>query len=65
MKLRTKYILFVVIIHAVALVLSYFILSENKILFIASEVFVLISIWLSLELIPTTDSTSSHSVAGC
>jgi|KBSMisStandDraft_5_1062788.scaffolds.fasta_scaffold00300_15 nitrogen fixation/metabolism regulation signal transduction histidine kinase len=50
MKLRTKYILFVVIIHAVALVLSYFILSENKILFIASEVFVLISIWLSWNL---------------
>lgn len=50
MKLRTKYILFVLILHLLALVLSYFIFRENKILFIASEVFILLSIWISWSL---------------
>ncbi len=50
MKLRTKYILFVVILHLLALVLSYFIFRENKILFIASEVFILLSIWIAWSL---------------
>ncbi|RPD43321.1 HAMP domain-containing protein [Chitinophaga barathri] len=40
MKLRTKYLLFVVILHAVALVLTYFIFRENRWLFLVSEVFV-------------------------
>ena len=43
MKLRTKYILFVSIIHLVTLVLSFFIFSENKLLFIASEAVILFS----------------------
>lgn len=50
MKLRTKYILLIVILHLVALVLSYFIFSENKILFIVSEVFIIISIAVSWQL---------------
>jgi two-component system, NtrC family, nitrogen regulation sensor histidine kinase NtrY len=50
MKLRTKYILFVGILHLVALVLSYFIFSENKILFIVSEVVIFVSIVLSRQL---------------
>ncbi|SFD23250.1 PAS domain-containing protein [Chitinophaga sp. CF118] len=50
MRLRTKYILFVVILHLVALVLSYFIFSEHKIFFIISEVFVLISVVISIQL---------------
>ena len=50
MKLRTKYILFVVILHLLALVLSYFIFRENKVLFIASEVFILLSIWIAWSL---------------
>ncbi len=50
MKLRTKYILFVVIIHLVALVLTYFIFNDNKIWFIVSEVFVIISIVISIRL---------------
>ena len=37
MKLRTKYILFVGVLHGVALVLSYFIFTENKVLFIVAE----------------------------
>lgn len=50
MRLRTKYILFVVILHIVTLVLTYFIFRENKFFFIVSEVFVLISIVFSIQL---------------
>jgi two-component system nitrogen regulation sensor histidine kinase NtrY len=50
MKLRTKYILFVVILHLVALVLTWFIFNENKIFFIISEVFVIISIVMAWQL---------------
>lgn len=44
MKLRTKYILFVGIIHVVTLVLTFIIFQENRILFIASEVLVILSL---------------------
>lgn len=50
MKLRTKYILFVVILHLITLVLTYFIFRENKVLFIASEAFILLSIWVAWSL---------------
>jgi two-component system, NtrC family, nitrogen regulation sensor histidine kinase NtrY len=50
MKLRTKYILFVLIIHLVTLVLTWFIFSENKIWFMVSEVFVIISIVIAWQL---------------
>ena len=50
MKLRTKYILFVAILNGVALLLSYFVFDEMKILFIASEVFIIISIILAWQL---------------
>ncbi|HWK07020.1 MAG TPA: ATP-binding protein [Puia sp.] len=50
MKLRTKYILFVGILHLVALVMSYFIFAENKILFIVSEAVILGSVVLSWQL---------------
>jgi two-component system nitrogen regulation sensor histidine kinase NtrY len=50
MKLRTKYILFVVILHLTALVLSYFIFIDNKIYFIVSEVFIIISMVIAWQL---------------
>ena len=50
MKLRTKYILFIGTIHLVALVLSFYIFQQNKLLFIASEVLILISVLLSWQL---------------
>ena len=50
MKLRTKYILFVALVHLVALVLSYFIFQEGKILFIVSEIFIIISIIIAWQL---------------
>ncbi len=50
MKLRTKYILFVAILHIVALILSYFIFNENKIFFIVSEAFIILSIVICWQL---------------
>ncbi|MES1215689.1 MAG: ATP-binding protein [Bacteroidota bacterium] len=50
MKLRTKYILFIAVLHLAALVLTYFIFAENKILFLVSEVVIIISIVLSWQL---------------
>lgn len=50
MKLRTKFILFVIIIHLVTLVLSFIIFRDNKIFFIASEIFIVISIIIAFQL---------------
>lgn len=50
MKLRTKYILFVSILHLLALVLSYFIFRENKLLFIISEAVILASLAVAWRL---------------
>ncbi|HRI19658.1 MAG TPA: HAMP domain-containing protein, partial [Panacibacter sp.] len=50
MKLRTKYLLFVVILHLTALVLSFFIFKDDKIIFIISEVFILLSAFISWQL---------------
>src|SRR5687768_190272 len=50
MKLRTKYILFVVIIHLVTVVLSFIIFRDNKIFFIASEILIIISVIISWQL---------------
>jgi len=50
MKLRTKYILFVVILHLVALTLSWFIFVDNRLFFIVSEVFIICSIVIAWQL---------------
>ena len=50
MKLRTKYILFVVIVHLAALVLSYFIFKNSPFLFIACEVLIIVSIVIAWQL---------------
>ena len=50
MRLRTKYIIFVVIIHLVTLVLTYFIFKENKPLFLVAEIFIIISLLISWNL---------------
>jgi two-component system nitrogen regulation sensor histidine kinase NtrY len=50
MKLRTKYIVFVVTLHLLTLVLSWFIFIDNKIYFIISEAFVLISAAVAIQL---------------
>ncbi|NEU07634.1 HAMP domain-containing protein [Flavihumibacter sp. R14] len=50
MKLRTKYILFVVILHLVTLVLTYFIFKEDKPLFIVAEAFIILSMVIAWNL---------------
>jgi two-component system, NtrC family, nitrogen regulation sensor histidine kinase NtrY len=50
MKLRTKYLLFVIILHLIALVLTWFIFEQNRIYFIISEIFIIISIIISWNL---------------
>lgn len=50
MKLRTKYIVFVTILHVLALALSFYIFDQNRIYFIVSEVFVVISVIISIQL---------------
>ncbi|WP_121810658.1 sensor histidine kinase [Mucilaginibacter kameinonensis] len=50
MKLRTKYILFVLILHLLTLVLAWFIFIDNKIYFIIAEAFVLLSAAVAIQL---------------
>jgi len=50
MKLRTKYLLFVITLHLITLVLSYFIFKDDKPLFILSEIFILLSALLAGQL---------------
>jgi len=50
MKLKTKYILFLVILHLICLVMSFFIFQDNKAIFIITEVFIIVSVIISLNL---------------
>jgi len=50
MKLRTKFLLFVGVLHLLTLFLSFLIFKENKIIFILSEVFILLSLWIASRL---------------
>nr|WP_067053693.1 ATP-binding protein [Mucilaginibacter sp. L294] len=50
MKLRTKYILFVTILHLLTLGLTFFIFNEKRVYFIASEVFIIISLVIAIRL---------------
>jgi two-component system nitrogen regulation sensor histidine kinase NtrY len=50
MKLRTKFILVITILHLAVLVLSFNIFKNNQVLFIASELGILISLVLSWQL---------------
>ncbi|MEZ5042320.1 MAG: ATP-binding protein [Saprospiraceae bacterium] len=48
--LRTKYILFIILIHLVALVLTFFIFKAQPLLFIASEAIILLSLYFAYRL---------------
>jgi two-component system nitrogen regulation sensor histidine kinase NtrY len=50
MKLRTKFLLFVIILHLITLVLSYYVFSNDKVLFIFSEAFILLSALFAWQL---------------
>lgn len=50
LRLKTRFILFIIFIHLIFLVLCYLIFEKNKLFFIASEAFVLISLSISIGL---------------
>jgi two-component system, NtrC family, nitrogen regulation sensor histidine kinase NtrY len=50
MKLSTKFILFIIVIHAVTIALSFYIFRDNKLIFIGSEFFILISLMICWSL---------------
>lgn len=50
MKLRTKYILFVGIVHLLTLALTFFIFNEKRIYFILSEAFIIVSLVIAISL---------------
>ncbi len=50
MSLRTKFILFIVLIHAVLLILSTQLLTHKKLLFFLAEIFIILSIAISIRL---------------
>lgn len=49
-KIQTKFILFIVVIHSVTIALSFLIFKDNKLLFIGSEVFIIISLFICWSL---------------
>lgn len=50
MRLRTKYLVFVAVLHLLTLVLAYMVFKENKIFFIASEIIIIFSLVISWQL---------------
>lgn len=50
MSLRIKYIAFVAIIHIVIIILTFWLLKEHKALFILSEVLIMVSLLISVQL---------------
>jgi two-component system nitrogen regulation sensor histidine kinase NtrY len=50
MRLKTKYILFITVLHLSFLGLSYMILKQDKLIFIISEVLIIISVVISIGL---------------
>ena len=50
MNLKTKYILFITILHLICLVLSYFIFQKEKLVFMLTEVAILISVAIAINL---------------
>ncbi len=50
MKLKTKYILFIVVLHVLCLVMSYMIFEQHKVVFIISELLIICSVLLAINL---------------
>lgn len=50
MKLSTKFIVFIGVLHVVAIGLSFYIFKEKPLIFIASEVFILLSFFMAWQL---------------
>lgn len=50
MNLRTKFILFALVVHGLLGAMAYFLLQENKVLFLGMEVLVLVSVVITVQL---------------
>ncbi len=50
MSLRFKYFTFIIILHALLALLLYFVVGEKKILFLVSEAFLLVSLFISYKI---------------
>ena len=50
MKLRTKFILFILLVHTVIIILSLLLIENHKILFVISELLIIISLSISIRL---------------
>lgn len=50
MKLKTKYIFLIALLHSAALLMSYFLFEKNKLAFLAAEIVILISVLISINL---------------
>lgn len=50
MKIRTKFLLFMIVTHSVVIGLSFYIFKNNKLIFILSEVFILLSVFIAWQL---------------
>ena len=50
LKIQTKFIVFIIVIHSVTIALSFLIFKENKLLFIASEFFIILSLMICWSL---------------
>ena len=50
MTLRIKYIIFVILIHAILLILSFQLIGKHKLLFFPVEILIILSIWISFRL---------------
>lgn len=50
MTLRTKFILFAVLIHGILLALSWFVLQQNKFLFLGMELLIIVSAYVTFQL---------------
>lgn len=50
MSLRTKFILFAVLVHGLLAAMAYFLLQENKYLFLGMELVILVSTFITAQL---------------
>lgn len=50
MKIRTKFILFITVIHSITVSMSFWIFKQDKIYFIVSELIIILSLWIAWQL---------------
>ena len=64
MKFRTRYLLYILALHAVLAGLTFQILKQNKLIFIASEVLIVLSLYVAIRLYRTFRQPSAFIASG-